>query len=162
MQYTKGKVVGLYIHLSMMLLLCSFSLLTAGCGQSFYKVTEHGHQFRANDAQLIKQGMNQEDVRLTLGTPTIRSKFQNGQAYYYVSSKMRQMAFLNPKEIDRRILAVYFDELEGVKRIANYGLKDGRIFDFVARTTPAASNNEGNILSQMFKNLGNRGSVFEN
>lgn len=134
------------------------ALLAGGCGQSLSKVTKHGHQFRATDAQLIQPGMSQEDVRLSLGTPTTTSRHNNGQVFYYISSTTSQMAFLEPKEIDRRVFAVYFNELGSVDRIANYGLKDGRVFDFVSRTTPAANNSETGLLGQMFKNLGKRGA----
>jgi outer membrane protein assembly factor BamE (lipoprotein component of BamABCDE complex) len=34
------------------------------------------------------------------------------------------------------VLAVYFDENELVARIADYGMQDGVIFDFVSETTP--------------------------
>ncbi|MEM9359690.1 MAG: outer membrane protein assembly factor BamE [Pseudomonadota bacterium] len=135
--------------------------LLAGCGgTSLAKVTKHGHQFRATDAQLVQPGMSQEDVRLSLGTPTTTSRTSTGEAFYYISSTTRQMAFLDPKEIDRRVFAVYFTELGTVDRIANYGLKDGRVFDFINRTTPAAGGSDEGFLSQMFKNLGRRGSVF--
>ena len=40
------------------------------------------------------------------------------------------------KVIDQRVVAVYFDKDRRVARLANYGLKDGKIFDFVAATTP--------------------------
>ena len=34
------------------------------------------------------------------------------------------------------MLALYFDKGGKVSRIANYGMKDGKVFDFVSRTTP--------------------------
>ena len=37
---------------------------------------------------------------------------------------------------DQHVLAVYFDKSGKVDRIANYGMKDGKVFDFVSRTTP--------------------------
>ena len=76
--------------------------LLAGCGQSLTKVSKHGHQFRATDAQLIQPGMSKQDVQLSLGTPTTKSRYKNGEAFYYISSTTSQMAFLSPKEIDRR------------------------------------------------------------
>ena len=158
MQCIQFTVLGRYIPLAVALLLCIGT--TAGCGQSLYKVAKHGHQFRATDAQLIQPGMSQDDVQLSLGTPTVTSRFKAGLAYYYISSTTRQMAFLEPKEIDRRVFAVYFNELGTVERIANYGLKDGRVFDFISRKTAPASDNEKGLLSQMFKNLGRRGAVF--
>jgi outer membrane protein assembly factor BamE (lipoprotein component of BamABCDE complex) len=36
---------------------------------------------------------------------------------------------------DQRVVAVYFDKNRKVVRLADYGLKDGKIFDFVSRTT---------------------------
>jgi outer membrane protein assembly factor BamE (lipoprotein component of BamABCDE complex) len=37
---------------------------------------------------------------------------------------------------DQHVLAVYFDKDGKVDRIANYGMQDGKVFDFVSRTTP--------------------------
>ena len=51
---------------------------------------------------------------------------------------------------DQRVLAVYFDKNFKVERIANYGLQDGRIFDFVSRTTPT-SGQELSYLTPLFK-----------
>ena len=39
-----------------------------------------------------------------------------------------------------------------VRRLANYGLKDGKIFDFVSRTTPT-SGQEMSYLTPLFKLL---------
>ena len=144
-------------------LLFGTGALLSGCGgASIAKITKHGHQFRATDAQLVQPGMSQEDVRLSLGTPTTTSRTATGQTFYYISSTTKQMAFLDPKEIDRRVFAVYFNDLGSVDRIANYGLKDGRVFDFISRKTPAAGGSDEGFLGQMFKNLGKRGSVFGN
>ena len=43
---------------------------------------------------------------------------------------------MNPKVVDQRILAVYFGEDGRVENIAHYGLQDGKVFDFISRTTP--------------------------
>ena len=39
-----------------------------------------------------------------------------------------------------------------MRRLANYGLKDGRIFDFISRTTPT-SGQEINYVAPLFKAL---------
>jgi outer membrane protein assembly factor BamE (lipoprotein component of BamABCDE complex) len=36
---------------------------------------------------------------------------------------------------DQRVIAVYFDKDRRVQRLANYGLKDGKVFDFMSQTT---------------------------
>ena len=43
---------------------------------------------------------------------------------------------MNKKVVDQRVIAVYFDKDRKVRRLAEYGLKDGKIFDFIAATTP--------------------------
>ena len=40
------------------------------------------------------------------------------------------------RSADQRVIAVYFDKDRKVQRIADYGLKDGKMFDFISRTTP--------------------------
>ncbi len=54
------------------------------------------------------------------------------------------------KEVDRRVVAVYFDKNRRVQRLADYGLKEGRIFDYISRTTPSGGA-EQNYLGLMFK-----------
>jgi outer membrane protein assembly factor BamE (lipoprotein component of BamABCDE complex) len=51
--------------------------------------------------------------------------------------------------VDQRVIAVYFDKSRRVERLANYGIKDGKIFDFVSRKTPT-SGREINYLSGFF------------
>jgi outer membrane protein assembly factor BamE (lipoprotein component of BamABCDE complex) len=100
-----------------------------------------GLRDRRTDAALVPPGSSREQVLLTLGTPTTTETFDN-EVFYYISQtrKRRGVAFMKAKLIDQRILAVYFDEDGTVERIANYGLQDGRVFDFIsARRRPAAS-----------------------
>ncbi len=125
----------------------------AGCSPQIIK---HGHQFRESDIQQIQVGMSQEQVKLQLGSPATTATINNGQAYYYISSTMTQAAFLKEKEVDRKVLAVYFNPLGTVEQVANYGMKDGKVFDYVSRTTPAPGGRDDGILKQLFRNLGTR------
>jgi outer membrane protein assembly factor BamE (lipoprotein component of BamABCDE complex) len=36
---------------------------------------------------------------------------------------------------DRRILAVYLDDSQQVRDVAEYGLRDGKVFDYLSRRT---------------------------
>ncbi len=127
--------------------------VVAGCSPQIIK---HGHQFRESDIQQIQVGMSQEQVKLQLGSPTTTATVNNGQAYYYISSTMKQAAFLKEKEVDRNVLAVYFNPLGTVERVANYGMKDGKVFDYISRTTPAPGGRDDGIVKQLFRNLGTR------
>jgi outer membrane protein assembly factor BamE (lipoprotein component of BamABCDE complex) len=133
------------------------STLLAACGTT---VTKHGHHFQDTDVQQIRSGMTQEQVRLTLGTPTTTASVGPGNAYYYISNTMSQTAFLAPAEVDRQVIAVYFTPTGSVDRVAQYGIKDGKVFDFISRTTPSVNTNDEGLLKQLFRNLGRGGAIF--
>ncbi len=132
-------------------------LSLSGCSST---VTRHGHLFQENDLQQVQPGMSQEQVKLTLGTPTTTSTAGNANAYYYMSSTMKQSSFMAPNETDRQVVAIYFNQVGSVERVANYGMKDGKVFDTISRTTPSANQNDDGILKQLFRNLGQKGSIF--
>jgi outer membrane protein assembly factor BamE (lipoprotein component of BamABCDE complex) len=131
------------------------AVLLAGCSPTTIK---HGHQFQESDIQQIQPGMTVEAVRAALGTPATTSTVAGGNAYYYIASTETQTAFFNPTEIDRKILAVYFHPTGTVDRVAHYGLKDGKIFDYVKRQTPAHVRDQ-TLLQQIFRGLG-QGPLF--
>ena len=120
------------------------------------QITKHGHLFRESDIAQVQPGMGQEQVKLILGTPTTTTTYGNGSAYYYISSTSKRTAFMKGNEVDRQVLAVYFSPAGTVDRVANYGLKDGKVFDFVSRTTPAPGGKEDGLFKQLFRNLGTK------
>jgi outer membrane protein assembly factor BamE (lipoprotein component of BamABCDE complex) len=138
----------------------AIALLTGTLAACSSTVTKHGHHFQETDLQQIQPGMSQEQVRTSLGTPATTASAGTGNAYYYISSTMKQTAFFTPSEVDRRVVAVYFSRSGAVERVAEYGLKDGKIFDFVSRTTPSANTNDEGLVKQLFRNLGKKGSLF--
>jgi outer membrane protein assembly factor BamE (lipoprotein component of BamABCDE complex) len=66
---------------------------------------------------------------------------------FTTSRKRANAAPLSPpaRLVDQRILAVYFGEDGRVSQIAHYGLKDGKVFDFVSRTTPTGGKDQSFI-----------------
>ena len=84
-----------------------------------------------------------------LGTPSTVATV-SGEVFYYISQRQEQTSFLPPKETNRRIVAVYFDRNRKVERLADYGMKDGKIFDYVTQTTPSGGE-ELSYLSYMFR-----------
>ena len=116
-------------------------------------ITKHGHQFKENELAQVSPGMSQEQVKTVLGSPTTTAAVGTGSAFYYISSTQGQTVFLTPKEKDRRVLAVYFGQMGSVDRVAQYGLKDGKVFDYVKNETPSHTKDEG-MLKALFRNLG--------
>jgi outer membrane protein assembly factor BamE (lipoprotein component of BamABCDE complex) len=129
------------------------SLAVGACDSNIIK---HGVQFHEGDLQQIQPGMSQEQVRMNLGTPSTTAVVGNNQAFYYISSTATQTAFMLPTEQDRQVVAVYFNQGGTVDRVANYGMKDGRVFDYVSRTTPAPGGKDVGIVQQLFRNLGTK------
>jgi outer membrane protein assembly factor BamE (lipoprotein component of BamABCDE complex) len=100
----------------------------------------------------VPVGASQEQVLLVLGTPSTVATV-SGEVFYYISQRTeRKAAFMNPQVVDQRVLAVYFDPERRVGRVANYGVQDGKIFDFDSRTTPTGGE-ELSFLRQIFGNL---------
>ena len=133
-------------------------LMLAGCAET---ITKHGHQFRETDLQQITTGMSQEQVKLTLGTPTTTSAVATGNTYYYISSTEAEKSFLSARETDRQVVAVYFNQAGSVEKVANYGLKDGKVFDFISAKTPAPGAKDEGLLKSLFRNLGKQ-QIFGN
>jgi outer membrane protein assembly factor BamE (lipoprotein component of BamABCDE complex) len=137
---------------SVLSVLAAASLLAlTGCSAT---ITKHGQLFRQTDLQAVQPGMSQDQVRNTLGTPTTTAVIGGGRTYYYISSTQSQTAFFLPKETDRQVVAIYFNQGGTVDHVANYGLKDGKVFDFISRTTPAPGGKDEGILQSLFRNLG--------
>jgi len=124
----------------------------AACG-SMTETLQRGYVLPEGALEQIPVGATQEQVLIVLGTPSTVATV-NGEAFYYISQKaQRAAAFLPHEVIDQRVVAVYFDKDRRVARLANYGLKDGKIFDFLSQTTPTGSQ-ELSYLRNIFKNIG--------
>lgn len=117
---------------------------------------KHGTLLSEQEVSQVSKGMTQDQVRTVLGSPATVAAVGRGDAYYYISSTMQQTAFFKPSEVDRQVVAVYFGQGGTVDRVANYGMKDGKVFDFISRTTPSVNTNDQGIVQQLFRNLGQR------
>lgn len=124
-------------------------LVATGCtSEQFQK----GYILPPGALEQIPIGASQDQVLIVLGTPSTVATL-NGEVFYYISQRSeRKVAFMNQQVIDQRVIAVYFDQKRQVIRLANYGLQDGKIFDFISRTTPT-SGQELSYLSPLFKLL---------
>lgn len=83
-----------------------------------------------------------------LGDPSTQATF-GGDAWYYISSVERRVAFFDPKTTTRSILAVHFDRDGRVTDVKHYSLKDGNVVAFETRETPARGR-ELTFLQQLF------------
>ena len=116
---------------------------------------DRGYQVDQDTLSQIKVGATTKEQALaTLGTPSTTSTV-GGDAWYYIGQKMHSsLAFMPVQMTDQHVLAIYFDKGGKVDRIANYGMQDGRVFDYVSRTTPTGGQEPDflrNIMAGLFK-----------
>lgn len=135
------------VGLATLLAGCNGGLGTFGAGWgSFYDGTiQRGYVADPRVVDGLKPGQSAEQVLAALGTPSTTSTV-GGDAWYYISQTVtRPVAFMPDRITDQRVLAVYFGKGKKLERVANYGLQDGKLFDYVSRTTPVAGGDSGFI-----------------
>ena len=131
-------------------------LLTATIMACAPVIDNRGYFFDDRSVDNIEKGVtNKEAVRETFGSPSSESVLNNG-AYYYIYSRFVTESYRAPEEVDRKVLAIYFDENKTVRDLAVYGLEDGIIVPIVARTTQTQGS-ELTALQQIFGNVGRFG-----
>ena len=128
------------------------SLPLAGC---FTQTYTHGSVISNDMLSQVQVGSSKEQVELVLGSPSTTSSL-NGDAYYYISQKTSTTAFFAPDIVEQRVVAVYFDDDGYVKDLANYGIQDGKVFDFLSRKTRTGGTDYG-FLTQVLRGAANPG-----
>ena len=127
----------------------------AGSTLSASETLTQGYVIDPQAIELVPPGSSREQVLLALGSPSTRATFDN-EVFYYISQKRhRSMAWQNPHIVDQRVLAVYFGPDDRVVNIANYGMQDGKVFDFISRTTPTGGKDQ-NFLGQILSGFGGK------
>ncbi len=92
------------------------------------------------DPQIEASIKNGTDTKTTvqdrLGNASTTATF-GGDAWYYISSTEKQVAFFTPTVLNREIFAIYFDKAGKVTTMRHFGLRDGHVISFETRETPA-------------------------
>lgn len=117
-----------------------------------------GYVLDEQSLELVPPGSSREQVLLSLGSPSTTATFDNEVFYYISQTRVRNAAFMKPKLVEQRVLAVYFGPDSRVVNIANYGLQDGKVFDFVSRTTPTGGQDK-NFIGQLLSGFGGAPSL---
>jgi len=126
------------------------ALLATACGQI---VDQRGHQPVPGTVEKLEVGtQGRDDVLRLMGSPSTVATFGD-EVWYYISTRNETTAFLAPRVLEQRVVAVSFGGDGRVREIKQYELKDGREVDMVARKTPTAGK-ELTILEQIMGNVG--------
>ncbi|GJE59417.1 outer membrane protein assembly factor BamE [Methylobacterium trifolii] len=132
--------------------LALLGLVGTGLSGCIGEELRHGYQIDQAALATVKPGMSAEQVLQTLGTPSTVSTVGNKSWYYISQNTSRTVLFLGEQVEDQKVTAVYFNAGFKVERVALYGLQDGRVFDFIQRTTPTSGQDRA-FISQLFRGL---------
>lgn len=116
----------------------------------------HGYAPSDEDLAQIVVGVDTRDsVAETVGAPSSTGILESS-GYYYVSSRVRHYGAAAPKEIERKLVAITFDNAGVVRNIETFALEDGRVIPLTRRVTDTGITNKG-FFRQLLGNIGNLG-----
>lgn len=128
-------------------------LLAAGLAACTPVIRNHGYVPAEDELALVEVGVDtRETVGQKIGRPST-SGLLNDDGWYYVQSQYRLVGPREPKEIDRKVLAVTFNEAGVLENVALFGLEDGQVVEISRRVTE--TNIKGvSVITQLLGSFG--------
>jgi outer membrane protein assembly factor BamE (lipoprotein component of BamABCDE complex) len=121
----------------------------SGCVEQSTK----GHIFDEELIAKIKPGVDGQQVLQTIGTPSTVSTVGNQTWYYISQDTVRRFRFMSPTVTNQRVLAINFTKNLKVESVHNYGIEDGKVFDFSKNETPTGGA-ELSVVKQLLRATG--------
>ncbi|MBD3765029.1 MAG: outer membrane protein assembly factor BamE [Rhodobacterales bacterium] len=124
--------------------------LIAGCSPIY---RNHGYVPTESELEQIVVGVDTRDsVAETVGRPAAAGLL-NDTGWFYVQSRWEQRGARAPQEIDRKVVAITFDDQGVVQNLGRYGLQDGNVVILSRRVTE--TNIRGvSFIAQLLGNVG--------
>ena len=97
-----------------------------------------------------------ETVDASVGRPSGQGVLNDGD-WFFVQSKWKHSGYREPKEVDRQVVAIRFDDHGVVSNVEHFGLENGRVVTLSRRVTETNISGVG-FLAQMFGSFGNFGT----
>jgi outer membrane protein assembly factor BamE (lipoprotein component of BamABCDE complex) len=114
---------------------------------------QRGQMVTDEEIDQVKIGTTAKpEVVALLGTPTSVSAFDDNQ-WYYIGEDTKQIGIHPSRTVNRRILALKFDETGVVAEKSILGLEDGETVSMKDGSTRVLSK-EPNVLQQLVGNVG--------
>lgn len=128
-------------------------LALSACG---LPAATHGNLVEDTRLSLVQPGVStRDDVAYILGTPTAQGTFDDSN-WYYIGEVVKPRTFRAPEVLERRVLAIRFDETGVVEEIDEMTLEDAQEVELVERETPTLGRTV-TFWEQMLGNLGRGG-----
>lgn len=127
-----------------------FLLSLEGCIAQY---ESRGHLADHEEIEKIVPHQDQiHDVIKKLGSPSTTDPF-NKRKWYYIGTKTKNVAFLDPKVEDHNVYAIHFDEHWVVERVETVDGSKAVELQVVKRVTPTAGH-ETTAIQQILGNFG--------
>lgn len=134
-------------------LVAASALALSACEATY---TNHGFAPQIAQLEQLSSSDTRGSVLRQFGQPSATGTF-NSENWYYQASRVENYAFYAPKIVDRKVVAIRFDQAGRVANVARYGIEEGQITDLITRTTPTYGR-EITLLQQLFGNIGRVGA----
>ena len=122
----------------------------AGCSATY---RNHGYVPTQDDLEQVVVGIDtRASVEDTLGTAGSTSVLEDN-AMYFVRSRVRTFALLEPEVVEREVVAVSFDTNGVVQNVESFGLERGQAVQLSRRVTESSVANK-TFLRQLLGNIG--------
>ncbi|WP_112874348.1 outer membrane protein assembly factor BamE [Paracoccus endophyticus] len=123
----------------------------AGCTRLY---RNHGYVPPDDELSAVVVGQTTRDqLESLIGRPGSQGVL-TGASWYYVGSRWEHYGLNPPREIDRQVVAISFDESGVVSNVERFGLESGRVVVLSQRVTDSGVSGEG-VIRQLFRNVGN-------
>ena len=122
----------------------------AGCTRMY-----RNHGYLPTDDELAQVAVGQtrrEDLEHLIGLPGSQGLL-TGAGWYYVGSRWERFGARRPREVERQVVAVSFDQNGTVSNIERFGLERGRVVTLSRRVTDTGVVDSG-LLRQLLGNIG--------
>ena len=104
-------------------------------------------------SQVVVGQTTVDELQGLIGRPSAQGLL-TGSGWYYVGSRWRHFGALEPREINREVVAVSFAPGGIVTNVERFGLERGRVVTLSRRVTDG-SVTEISLIGQLLGNLGN-------
>lgn len=126
-------------------------IAAAGCTRMY---RNHGYVPSDDELAAVVVGQtNQAQLEELLGRPGSQGVL-TGSDWYYVGSRWEHYGVAPPREVDRQVVAISFDQAGTVTNVRRFGLDQGRVVVLSQRVTDAGVSG-ASVLRRIFANVGN-------
>ena len=122
------------------ILFISMLFLTSACSSDLFLV-HNGNMPAQEKVDEIRLGQSKQDVMNILGAPSLTTGLSDDH-WIYMASTTKKVAFFRPEELERKVLAISFDNNQ-ISKIEKLNLADGNKLPIDTDTTQTTEQEQG-------------------